>query len=113
MPAFMSASLGFRPGFVVSPKAFQELGRPVEGQPDRRGPFIWDNYQAGTSLTLKKNPDYWGTKPKIDEIVYRFKVDDRAAMLAVAKGELDAYYLSDPDLMIAGSDQARIRTPPS
>jgi len=98
-PAFLSASLGFRPGFIISPKAHQELGDRWKTGPIGSGPFIWDNYQAGTSLSLKKNPDYWGPQPKIDEVLYRFKVDDRAAMLAVAKGELDAYYLSDPDLM--------------
>ena len=95
----MTASLGFRPGFVVSPKAHQELGDRWKTNPVGSGPFVWNNYQAGTSLSLTKNPDYWGPKPKIDEVLYRFKVDDRAAMLAVAKGELDAYYLSDPDLM--------------
>ena len=98
-PAFMTASLGFRPGFVVSPKAHEELGDRWKTNPVGSGPFVWNNYQAGTSLSLTKNPDYWGPKPKIDEVLYRFKVDDRAAMLAVAKGELDAYYLSDPDLM--------------
>jgi len=70
-----------------------------KASPVGSGPFIWDSLQAGSSLTLKKNPDYWGPKPKIDQITYRFKVDDKAAMLAVAKGALDAYYLSDPDLM--------------
>jgi peptide/nickel transport system substrate-binding protein len=98
-PAFVSSSLGFRPGFVVSPKAFQELGDRWKTGPIGSGPFIWDTYQAGSSLLLKQNPEYWGPKPKVDEILYRFKVDDKAAMLAVAKGELDAYYLSDPDLM--------------
>ena len=100
MPSFISSSLAFRPGFIVSPKAFQELGDKWKASPVGSGPFVWDSYQAGSSLTLKRNEDYWGAKPKVDQIVYRFKIDDRAATLAVAKGELDAYYLSDPDLMI-------------
>jgi peptide/nickel transport system substrate-binding protein len=98
-PAFVSTSLAFRPGFVVSPKAFQELGDRWKTGPIGSGPFMWDNYQAGSSLIMKQNPEYWGTKPKVDEVQYRFRVDEKAAMLAVAKGELDAYYLSDPDLL--------------
>jgi peptide/nickel transport system substrate-binding protein len=102
-PSFMTAVLGFRPGFIVSPKARAELGDRWKTNPIGSGPFLWSDYQAGTSLTMKQNPDYWGPKPKLDEIQYRFKIDDRAAPLAVAKGELDAFYLSDPDAMIAAS----------
>ncbi len=97
-PSFIGASLAFRPGFVISPKAFMEYGDRWKNKPIGSGPFVWDSYQAGSSLTLKRNPDYWGTKPKVDQITYRFKVDDRAAVLAVAKGEIDAYYLADPDV---------------
>ncbi len=97
-PSFISASLAFRPGFVISPKAFMELGDRWKTHPIGTGPFLWDNYQAGSSLVLKRNPEYWGAKPKVDQITYKFKVDDRAAVLAVAKGELDAYYLADPDV---------------
>ena len=50
-PAFVSTSLGFRPGFVVSPKAFQELGDRWKTGPIGSGPFVWDNYQAGSSLS--------------------------------------------------------------
>lgn len=97
-PSFITASLAFRPGFVISPKAFAEYGDRWKNRPIGTGPFMWDSYQAGSSLTLKRNPDYWGPRPKVDQITYRFKVDDRAAVLAVAKGELDAYYLADPDV---------------
>ncbi len=102
-PSFMTAVLGFRPGFIVSPKARTELGDRWKSNPIGSGPFVWSDYQAGTSLTMTKNPDYWGQKPHLDEIQYRFKIDDRAASLAVSKGELDAFYLSDPDAMIAAS----------
>jgi peptide/nickel transport system substrate-binding protein len=102
-PSFMTAVLGFRPGFIVSPKARAELGDRWKSNPIGSGPYVWSDYQAGTSLTMTKNPDYWGQKPMLDEIHYRFKIDDRAAPLAVSKGELDAFYLSDPDAMIAAA----------
>ncbi len=97
-PSFISASLAFRPGLVISPKAYMEIGDQWKTRPVGTGPFLFDNYLAGSSLTLKRNGEYWGTKPKVDQITYKFKVDDKAAVLAVAKGELDAYYLSDPDI---------------
>ena len=97
-PSFISASLAFRPGLVISPRAYMEIGDQWKTKPVGTGPFLFDTYLAGSSLTLKRNGDYWGTKPKVDQITYKFKVDDKAAVLAVAKGELDAYYLSDPDI---------------
>jgi len=102
-PSFMTRVLGFRPGFIDTSKARAEMGDRWKANPIGSGPFVWTDYQPGTSLTLTKNADYWGTKPKLDEIQYRFKIDDRAAPLAVAKGELDAFYLSDPDAMIAAA----------
>ncbi|HET8629198.1 MAG TPA: ABC transporter substrate-binding protein [Thermomicrobiales bacterium] len=99
-PAFIPASLAFRPGFVVSSKAFAELGTKWNTRPIGSGPFMFDTYQAATSLTVKRNPDYWGTKPKIDQVVWKMRVDDRAAVLAIAKGELDAYYIADPDVAL-------------
>ena len=54
-------------------------------------------------MTLKRNPDYWGNAPKIDQIDFRMKVDDRTALLAVAKGEIDSFYISDPDVAISAS----------
>lgn len=97
-PAFITAALAFRPGFVVASKAFAAAGDKWKTNPIGSGPFMFDNYQPGTSLLVKRNPDYWGTKPKVDQILWKFRVDDRAAILAVAKGELDEYYIADPDI---------------
>jgi peptide/nickel transport system substrate-binding protein len=102
-PAFMGATVGYGYAMIVSPKAFQATGARWSSHPIGSGPFVWDSAQPGSSLTLKRNPDYWGTKPKIDQIQFRMKVDDRTALLAVARGELDAMYISDPDVAIAAS----------
>ena len=100
-PSFIQASLGFRPGFIISPKAMQELGDKWKTRPIGSGPFVWDTYTAGTSLVVKRNADYWGTKPKLDQIFFKLKLDDRAAVLAVAKGELDGCYIADPDVALS------------
>lgn len=103
-PAFINATVGYTiGGMMISPKAYQALGDKWITHPIGSGPFMWDTYRAGTSLTLKRNPDYWGTKPKIDAIDFHMKFDDRTAVLAVAKGEIDAFPISDPDVAIAAS----------
>jgi peptide/nickel transport system substrate-binding protein len=102
-PAFLGATVGYGYAMIVSPKAFQDVGERWSSHPIGSGAFVWDSLQPGSSLTLKRNPDYWGTRPKIDQIQFRMKVDDRTAVLAVSRGELDAMYISDPDVAISAS----------
>ena len=102
-PALIGSTVAYTSGAMVSPKAHQALGDKWSTAPVGSGPFKFGSAQAGTSLTLTKNAEYWGQKPNVDEIQFRMKVDGRTAMLAVAKGELDAYYIADPDVAIAAS----------
>ena len=88
---------------LVSPKAYQANSEKWSTKPIGSGPFVWDSNQPGSSITLKRNENYWGQKPKIDQIQFKMKVDDRTAALAIAKGEIDAFYVSDPDVAIAAS----------
>ncbi len=99
-PAFIQASLAFRPGLIISPKAFKERADNWKSGPIGSGPFEWESWQVGSSITLKRFEDYWGPKPKVDKIVVKVKLEPRTAVLAVAKGELDAYYILEPDVAL-------------
>jgi peptide/nickel transport system substrate-binding protein len=101
--AFIPATIAYTSGKIISPKAFQALGDKWITGPVGSGPFVWGNYLAGTSLTMTKNPNYWGTKPKIDEIEFHMAVDDRTASLAISKAEIDAFYIADPNIAITAS----------
>lgn len=102
-PSFIGATVAYGGGMLVAPKAREAAGDKWSTAPVGSGPFKWDSAQPGSSITLKKNPDYWGKKPNIDEIQFKMKVDARTAMLAISRGELDAYYVADPDVATAAS----------
>jgi peptide/nickel transport system substrate-binding protein len=102
-PSFLGATVAYGYCEIISPKAYQDIGDKWSSQPVGSGPFIFDSAQPSANLILKRNPNYWGTPPKIDQIEFRMKVDDRTALLAVGKGELDAFYISDPDVAIEAS----------
>lgn len=53
------------------------------------GPYKLKSWDAGQSLTLTANENYWGTKPGIKEITFRF-VEDDAHVQALRNGDLDA-----------------------
>ena len=102
-PSFLPATLAYVTAKIICPKAYQALGDKWITHPIGSGPFTWGTYQAGTRLTMPKNPNYWGTKPKIDQIDFHMAVDDRTAALAISKGEIDAFYVADPDIAAAAA----------
>lgn len=52
------------------------------------GPYKLDNWQAGESLTISANEEYWGTGPGTERIVYRF-VNDGQHVQALENGDLN------------------------
>ena len=62
------------------------------------GPYVIDSWDAGQSMTLKANENYWGTPPKTETIVIRFIAQDQQVQ-ALANGEVDVISpQASPDL---------------
>jgi len=64
------------------------------------GPFLFDRWQKGSQLTLKRNPIYTNTKSKINQIVFRFIPDTNTQFQAMRGGEVDMI-APQPQLQIA------------
>jgi peptide/nickel transport system substrate-binding protein len=56
------------------------------------GPFRITSYARGLSLTLERNPRYWGPRVHLDRIVLRFLTDAAAQVDALRNGEVDVIY---------------------
>jgi peptide/nickel transport system substrate-binding protein len=66
------------------------IGKPGTVDKDNwvsSGPYVIDSWQAGQSITLKANPEWWGTPAKTGTIVIRF-IDATAQAQALANGEI-------------------------
>jgi len=55
------------------------------------GPFRFKRWVKGDRVELERNPDYWGTKPALAAVTFRFISDPSAAAAAVMAGDLDAF----------------------
>ena len=55
------------------------------------GPFTMERWQKGDRIILSRNPDYWGERPALAEIVFRFVADPNAAHAALLAGDIDAF----------------------
>ncbi|WP_432533415.1 ABC transporter substrate-binding protein [Kineococcus arenarius] len=60
------------------------------------GPFVFDSWQRGQQITLKRNDDYWGEKAKVSTAIVQFIGDGTARRQALQNGDIDGYDLVAP-----------------
>ena len=53
------------------------------------GPYVVTEHQKGQFLRFKANPNYYGGKPKVDEVVFRVFQNDDSLAQALKRGEID------------------------
>lgn len=83
-------------GGIVSKKAVEELGDDQFGRsPVGTGPFVFDNWVSGTSITLKRNEEYWGEKPAYSTLTLKFITETANRALEIESGNADI--VLDPD----------------
>jgi len=78
-------------GASIFPKAaFEAQGEDLWQHPIGTGPFMFDSWDKGSQMVLKKNPTYWDEgKPYLDEVVFKVLTDSNARLLQLQGGELD------------------------
>jgi peptide/nickel transport system substrate-binding protein len=77
-------------GEVDASGIFHPAGTYATTHPTGTGPFMFKSWPHGKSVVLVRNPHYWGTRPKLDRIVFRPIVDRLARLRALERGEVDA-----------------------
>lgn len=80
----------------------------IATNPVGTGPFMFDNQVPGDSITLVKNPDYWGEPALLDTVVFRYINDPNALNNAMLAGDIDVLNgVSAPELLEAFSDEGQ------
>ncbi|MBE3013999.1 ABC transporter substrate-binding protein [Microbispora sp. NEAU-D428] len=69
--------------FVV-PEGSDDFTKPVPGS----GPYLLDSMDGQTAV-VKRNPGWWGERPRLDAIEIRAVADPQARAAAVAAGQAD------------------------
>lgn len=102
-------ALASPPGMVVSPKAVAEQGEDLGTNPvgAGAGPFIFDSFRAGESVTLKRNPDYWGGEVPLESLEFVHLGDGAKTYEGFRAGNVDVAFLRDPGAIAdAEADEA-------
>ena len=79
-------------GLLTRPGTSNVVNSQTTGKPIGSGPFILESYTKGQSMTMVRNPKYYGKAPKIGKIVFRFITNTDSEIQAIKGGEVDAIY---------------------
>ena len=82
--------MAFLTGYVL-PRAYYEKVGPegFEAKPVGSGPYMVDAFERNAFVRLKANPHYWGGKPAIDTVVFKFVTDASARIAEIESGASD------------------------
>jgi peptide/nickel transport system substrate-binding protein len=103
---------------ISSPAAIEAAGESY-GMPSvgcvGTGPFKFVEWVEGDHITVAANDDYWGGRPKIDQIVWKVIPDDSARFLALKSGDIHGLETATvEDLATAEADaELQIMTRPA
>jgi len=80
--------------FEVLPKHIYKFDDPSEfnqrrSDPVGSGPYVFEKWDVGREIVLRRNERYWGTKPNLKKVVYRFITNDLAAVQALRSHQVD------------------------
>ena len=80
-------NLAWGDAVIVSPASAETN----KSNPVGTGPFRFSNWVQGDRIELVRNEEYWGGKPALEKVTFKFISDPTAAFAAMMAGDLDAF----------------------
>lgn len=74
---------------IPSPAQVKKLGDKFLTQPVGSGAFMFKSLTPGQSMTMTRNPNYWGDKANVDEVILRPMPEPSTRLAALRSGEVD------------------------
>ncbi len=109
----------FRKPYAYRPMAFvlpllparRFAGVPFDRAPENRsplsnGPYRLASWRAQESITLERNPRYWGQPGSFDRILFRILPENSVAYRALLQGDLDETWIDTALKQRAAADRA-------
>lgn len=82
--------MAFLTGYVMPKAYYEKVGAEgFEKKPVGTGPYMVDAYEGNAFLRLKANPNYFGTKPAFETVVFKFVPDGTSRVAEVESGSSD------------------------
>ncbi len=98
-------NMGWGDAVMVSPKSADTN----KEKPIGTGPFKFQNWVKGSSITLVKSDHYWGAPVFLDKVEFRIVPDAAAYVPALLSGDIQAFPFFDPDSVAQIKDDPRFK----
>jgi peptide/nickel transport system substrate-binding protein len=72
------------------------LSEYAQGHPVGTGPFVFEEWSPGESVTLSAYEDYWGEQGQVQEVIFQVIGETTARRQALESGSIDGYDLVAP-----------------
>ena len=53
------------------------------------GPYVFEKWNVGSDIVLKRNENYWDKKPNIEKIIFKFITNSKASLQALRAHKID------------------------
>ena len=80
-------NMGWGDAVMISPAS----AATNKTNPVGTGPFRFKTWAKGDRVVMERNDAYWGAKPALASVTFRFMSDPSAAAAAIAAGDIDAF----------------------
>jgi peptide/nickel transport system substrate-binding protein len=74
---------------VIMKQAVAEKMGEADRSPIGTGPFKFISWERSGQFVLRRNENYWGQPPKIEEVIYKTIQEDAARLAALESGQAD------------------------
>ena len=92
-------------GYMVAPATLDDPDGT--NHPIGTGPFVFDSWERGSTLTVTRNDDYWRDGlPYLDEVTFVVVDDPTSRLASVSSGTSDAAVLASAAQVRAASEEA-------
>lgn len=83
-------------GFYVFPKHIYQFTDPKKfnkyiSNPVGSGPYVFEKWDVGGQVVLKRNENYWDQRPAIDKVVFKFISNANATLAALQSHDIDIF----------------------
>ncbi|WP_432664007.1 ABC transporter substrate-binding protein [Wukongibacter baidiensis] len=84
---------------IASPDAIMTFNENLKQHPVGTGPFVFETWDDEGTITLKRNDNYWGSKAKVDKVVFKTIPDKKERLEALRSGKVHIIDLLTKDEM--------------
>ena len=89
--------IGIYPKHIYQFKDAKEFNKRISA-PVGSGPYVFERWDVGKQIVLRRNENYWGRKPHIKKVVYKFINNSIAAAQALKAHQVDIIVAHDSEL---------------